>query len=95
MLTPLQRKETIEKRLTVAFSPTRIVVIDESHQHVGHEGAKAGGSHFSLNIVSQHFAGVSTVKRHQMIYEQLKDLIPHEIHALKINAKTPEELQIN
>lgn len=88
MLTPLERKELIEKRLTAAFSPSVITVIDESHQHVGHEGAKGGGSHFALTIVSAAFADLPLLKRHQLIYEQLKDLIPHEIHAIKINAST-------
>lgn len=88
MLTPLERKALIEKRLAAAFSPSLMTVIDESHQHVGHEGAKAGGSHFALTIVSAAFAGLPLLKRHQLIYEQLQDLIPHEIHAIKINASS-------
>jgi BolA protein len=88
MLTPLERKELIEKRLTLAFAPTYINVVDESHQHVGHAGAKAGGSHFALTLKSAAFKDLPLIKRHQLIYEELKDLIPHEIHAIKINAST-------
>lgn len=89
--TPQQRIELIESRLRQALAPLRLVVIDESHMHVGHEGAKGGASHFALTIVSAAFSGLSLVKRHQLIYSYLTDLIPQEIHALKISAKTPEE----
>ncbi len=89
--TPQQRKELIESRLEKALEPTQLVVIDESHQHIGHEGAKGGASHFALTIVSPAFADLSSVKRHQLIYSYLTDLIPQEIHALKITAKTPQE----
>jgi BolA protein len=89
--TPQQRQELIESRLGQALAPTKLVVIDESHQHIGHEGAKGGASHFALTIVSEAFTGLSSVKRHQLIYSHLTDLIPQEIHALKITAKTPQE----
>ncbi len=89
--TPEQRIELIESRLKEALAPTKLAVIDESHQHIGHEGAKGGASHFALTIVSSAFAGLSSVKRHQLIYSHLTDLIPQEVHALKINAKTPQE----
>jgi BolA protein len=90
-----ERKTVIEQRLQQAFSPTRLEVMDESHQHVGHEGAKAGGSHFAITIVADQFSGLSLLKRHQLVYEVLKDLIPHEIHALRINARTANELNPN
>lgn len=88
-MTPQQRQALIEKRLQEALNPSFIEVIDESHLHIGHEGAKTGASHFALTIVSSHFENLSAVKRHQLVYEQLKDLIPKEIHALKIKATTP------
>ncbi len=91
MMTPQERLAVIEKRLRDALSPTLIHIVDESHLHVGHEGAKTGASHFALTIVSEKFAHLSAVKRHQLVYEQLKDLIPKEIHALKIKANTPQE----
>ena len=87
LLTPLERKQCIESRLQAAFSPDTLSVIDESHHHIGHEGAKAGGSHFAVIITAKAFAGLSLIERHQRIYAVLQDLIPHEVHALKINAK--------
>lgn len=89
-LSPLERKALIANRLA-ALSPVTLEIIDESAAHVGHPGAQGGASHFALIIVSSQFVGLSLIKRHQMIYHLLKDLIPHEIHALKINARTPEE----
>lgn len=75
----------------MALAPLHLEVLDESHLHIGHEGAKTGASHFSVVIVSAKFATLPLIKRHQLIYQQLGDLIPKEIHALKIKAKTPEE----
>ncbi len=90
-MTPLERKNIIEKRLNEALTPTYLALTDESHQHVGHEGAKSGASHFALVIVSEHFLDLSAIKRHQLVYAQLQDLIPKEVHALKIKALTPTE----
>ncbi len=89
-MTPFERKTEIEKRLRQALAPTFIEIIDESHQHVGHEGAKSGASHFFVIITTDKFAGLSLLQKHQMVYQELKDLIPKEIHALKIKANTPD-----
>lgn len=88
-MTPAERKTCIEERLTQALSPLFLEVIDESHQHIGHAGAKSGASHFAVVIIAKQFEGLSLIQRHQMIYALLKDLIPQEIHALKIQAKVP------
>lgn len=66
------------------LKPTYLDVIDESHLHAGHAGAKGGASHFRLLIDSEQFEGLSTLAKHRLIKEQLKDLIPHPIHALAI-----------
>lgn len=84
------RKAWIEEKLQ-ALKPSSLQVIDESHLHLGHEGAKSGASHFSVVIVSNQFTGLSSVKRHQLVYAQLQAYIPHEIHALKIKALTEDE----
>lgn len=84
------RKAWIEEKLQ-ALTPSSLTIIDESHLHLGHEGAKSGASHFSVIIVSSQFSGLSAVKRHQLVYAQLQTYIPHEIHALKIKALTEEE----
>ena len=86
------RVEMIREKLTKAFSPTQLDIIDESHKHAGHEGAKSGGGHFVAFIVSNAFAGKNPLERHRMVYEALGDAMKTEIHALSIKAYTPEEL---
>ena len=88
----MERATLIENRLREAFTPQKIEVRDDSHRHAGHEGAKSGGGHFTVTIVSPHFQGKNAVQRHQMIYQALGDMMKKEIHALSIQAFTPEEL---
>lgn len=84
-------KDLIEQRLQ-ALSPSHLTILDESHLHVGHAGAQAGGKHFAVQIISAQFEGMSLLKRHQLVYATLTDLLsPQKIHALKIKAKTPNE----
>jgi len=73
------------------LAPDALDIADDSADHAGHAGA-AGGGHFHLTIVSRNFAGKSRVERHRMIYAALKPLMLHEIHALAINAHSPDEL---
>jgi BolA protein len=86
------RIQLIQDKITTALSPTYFNIIDNSAQHAGHAGAKSGG-HFDVTIVSEQFAGLSSVKRHQLVYSVLQDLMNTEIHALSIKAYTPEEQQ--
>lgn len=65
---------------------------DESAQHAGHSGAKGGGGHYRMQIVSSAFSGKNTLTRHRMVYDALGELMHHQIHALSITAHTPEEL---
>ncbi len=74
------------------LEPQSIDLLDESGKHAGHEGAKAGGNHFRLTIVSPHFAGKDQVTRHRMVYAALGPLMQREIHALAIRAFAPDEL---
>jgi BolA protein len=82
---------TIEERLAV-LAPRSLELVDESAKHVGHEGASGGGGHFSLTIVSDRFAGLTTIQRHRLVYEALGPLMQREIHALALRAMTPDEL---
>ena len=82
--------DEIHKRLDT-LSPERIEVIDDSHLHAGHAGARSGGGHYSLSIVSAAFDGKNTVSRHRLIYDALGDMMRQDIHALAIQARTPEE----
>lgn len=75
-----------------ALSPESMEILDESAKHAGHEGAKSGGGHYWLTIVSPRFAGQGTLARHRLVYETLGDMMHKEIHALSIKAYTPDEI---
>ncbi len=80
----------LEQRLA-ALAPIELEIRDDSAQHVGHAGAAAGGGHFSVTIVSEHFHGLSRIARHRAVLERVGDLIPHPVHALAIRAYAPGE----
>jgi BolA family transcriptional regulator, general stress-responsive regulator len=84
-------QKKMRARLAV-LNPTILEIIDESHKHAGHAGARDGGGHYVLNIVSAQFAGNNTVARHRMIYSALGELMKREIHALTIQAHAPDEI---
>ncbi len=88
----MERATLIENRLREAFAPSKIEVRDDSQRHAGHEGAKGGGGHFVVSIVSPKFQGKSSVQRHQMIYQALGEMMKQEIHALGIQAFAPDEI---
>jgi BolA family transcriptional regulator, general stress-responsive regulator len=67
-------------------------LLDESGQHIGHEGARSGGGHYRLTLVSNAFSGKSRVARHRMIYDALGELMDGPVHALAIEAFAPDEL---
>jgi len=82
----------IERRLTIALEPSFISIKDDSQAHKNHAQARlSGGGHFNLTIVSKHFEGKQPVARHRLVYNALEGMIGPDIHALQINAKTPEE----
>lgn len=85
------RAEQIEARLVESFEPVRLQLKDQSHLHAGHAGAKEGKGHYDLRIVSPKFAGMSQIQRHRKVYEALGPLMETDIHALKIQARTPDE----
>lgn len=81
----------IRQRLA-GLEPESLEIVDESRQHVGHEGAKSGGGHYQLVIVSARFVGKPLQLRHRMIYQALGALMQKEIHALAIRAYAPDEI---
>lgn len=85
-MSTLDRIRLVTERLQ-ALNPTHFEIIDESHLHAGHAGAKDGASHFRLIIASEQFEGLTTLAKHRLIYEHVQDLIPHPIHALAIELK--------
>jgi BolA protein len=83
--------EQMQKKLA-ALAPESMEILDDSAKHAGHEGAKSGGGHYSLTIVSPQFSGQGTLARHRLVYETLGDMMHKEIHALSIRAFTPDEI---
>jgi BolA family transcriptional regulator, general stress-responsive regulator len=75
------------------LQPMRIEIADDSHKHAGHAGARSGGGHYRLSIVSAQFIGKSTLARHRMVYSALHEMMQQDIHALNISAFAPDELQ--
>lgn len=91
-ITNQERVRMIQERLQEALEPIHLSVIDDSHLHENHpEAKKNGGGHFSIEIISEQFTEKSAIERHRMIYVALGDTMGTDIHALSINAKTPEE----
>ena len=82
----------IEQALA-ALKPSRLELADDSALHAGHEGAKDGGGHYRLTIVSDQFSGKNTVARHRMIYAALGPMMDQQIHALAIRAYAPDEAE--
>ena len=88
------RLSIIRERLEVALSPVELEITDDSHLHVGHAGAEGGAGHYSARIVSSQFENLNRIKRHQIVYQAVNDMMPDEIHALSIEALTPEEIAL-
>ena len=80
----------IDTALRAALPSAQVEVIDDSHLHAGHAGAREG-RHYTVRITSERFAGQSRVARHRLIYDALQLLIPRGIHALAIEARAPGE----
>ncbi|GAA4011232.1 BolA family protein [Actimicrobium antarcticum] len=85
------RETRIKARLLETFSPTVCQLVDESAAHAGHAGAASGGSHYRLHLVSSRFENESRVNRHRLVYDCLRDMMQHEIHALALSVETPSE----
>lgn len=73
------------------LAPQQLELIDESHKHAGHEGARDGRGHFRVRIVSGQFAGRAPLARHRLVYAAVGDLMNTDIHALAIEARAPDE----
>lgn len=79
------RIQLVRERLQT-LAPSALEIIDESHMHAGHAGAKTGASHLRVIISSPQFNGLRPLARHRLVYDQVQDLIPFPIHALAIVA---------
>lgn len=84
--------ETMRRKLIERFAPARLDIIDESHRHAGHAGARPEGeTHFAVTISSAAFAGLGRVARQRLVYEALKDELASRVHALSLATLTPDE----
>jgi BolA protein len=87
-------KNTIQDKLTIAFRPETLTIVDESHLHAGHAGSRPGGeSHFRVTLVSVAFAGKGRVERHRMVNQVLSEELAGPIHALAVHPSAPGEGQ--
>lgn len=95
MSTPEHATRFVRIRSTLqrALRTDEIELVDESHLHVGHAGAREGKGHFRVRVVSEDFTGLRLLQRHQLVYRALGDMMQTDIHALNIVALTPEEVK--
>jgi BolA protein len=84
--------ESMRRKLTEALAPTRLAIIDESHRHVGHAGARPEGeTHFRIEIVSASFEGLSRIERQRLVHRALAAELAGPVHALSLATLTPDE----
>lgn len=92
-LPPAERVDAIRSAIEAALAPLALEVVDESHLHAGHAGARDGRGHFRVNVVSAAFAGMLPLARHRAVYAALGELMATDVHALAIRARTPDEAE--
>jgi len=88
-MSPEERLRAIEYSIIKSLRPETLTVEDNAAEHVGH--ANEGAGHFTVRVVASAFDGKSLVERHRMIYQAVNELLEVDIHALRIEAKTPQE----
>lgn len=89
---PMRVAKMIEQKLTSALDPQQLEIVDESHKHAGHAGARPEGeSHFHVTIVSEQFRGLGRVERQRLVYRALAAELQSDIHALALVTRAPDE----
>lgn len=86
--TSAKRMAAIRDRLTRALDPLLLEIVDESHLHTGHVGARDGRGHFHIHVTSAQFRGLSRLSQHRLVYEALGDLMTTDIHAVRLTVGT-------
>ncbi len=89
-MTDMDRRTHIEEKLRRELAATHVEVIDESHLHAGHAGARSGGGHFRVTIVSERFEGLRSVAAQRLVYQALEEEMREMIHALSLATYSPE-----
>jgi BolA protein len=85
-----QVSAVIREKLTQAFMPSRLDVVDDSDKHKGHSGAREGGeSHFTVIIQAAAFEGVSRIERQRLVHKALAEELAGPVHALSVQASAP------
>jgi BolA protein len=87
------RVEKIRAAIVASLNPMSLEIIDQSHRHAGHAGARDGRGHFDVVIVSDSFTCKLPLARHRMVFAAVGNLMETDIHALSIKALTPDEVQ--
>jgi BolA protein len=91
-MTELRTIERLRRRLTEAFAPQRLEIVDESHRHAGHAGARPGGeTHFRVTVAAAAFVGQNRLARQRAVYAVLAEELAGGVHALSLTALTPDE----
>ena len=87
----MERSRWIEERLREQLGADPVEIVDESHLHAGHAGARSGGGHYRALVVSERFAGLGRVERQRLVYAAVASEMGGGIHALSMQALTPDE----
>jgi BolA protein len=85
-----ERIGRIRAAIELELKPLQLDIKDDSAKHAGHAGAREGG-HFRVRIVAEAFRGKSAIQRHRLVFAAVSELMKGDIHALNIEARTPEE----
>ena len=91
MIDNRERLVRMRTLLEAALQPAALEIVDDSHRHAGHEGARDGRGHFTVDVVSEAFAGLAPLARHRRVYAALGDMMQTDIHALSLKAQAPSE----
>jgi len=89
----LTRADRMREQLQASLAPMELEIIDDSHLHAGHAGARDGRGHYTVRIVAAQFSGLRPLQRHQLVYKALAEMMQTDIHALAIVALAPTELR--
>jgi BolA protein len=85
-----ERVSRIRAAIEKELAPSQLEVVDDSARHAGHAGAREGG-HFRVSLTSEVFRGKTAIERHRLVFAAVAGLMKTDIHALNIDARTPEE----
>ena len=89
---PPSRAERIRRALLAAFPDAAVEVVDDSHRHAGHAGARPEGeTHYSVQVVSSAFAGLNRVSRSRAAHAALEAEFGTGLHALSLRLLAPDE----